>query len=99
MSVCVCVRARVRVQLVSKNGSPYEFKLSDVFHCRITSIAGKAEIPHVVEPTSLEGHSTIKVSFTARVSGQYRIVISVNDKPISSREIFRKFSPGERRVA
>ncbi len=85
----------LHLQLVSKNGSPYEIKVSDTFHCRITSIAGKAEIPHVVEPTSLDGHSTIKVSFTARVSGQYRIVIKVNDKPISSGEIFRKYKPGE----
>lgn len=82
------------LQLVRKNGSPYLFKLSDSFRCKVFSIAGKAEIPFVVEPTSLVDESTIKVSFTARVSGTYRMNFLVNDQGIGGTEVFRKYLPG-----
>ena len=82
------------MQLVCRNGSPYLFKVSDSFKCRIVSIAGKAEIPHVVEPASLVDQSVIRVSFTAKVSGLYRLSLMLNNSPISSGEIFRKYLPG-----
>ena len=82
---------------MGEDGSPYKLGHSDVFSSHVTPIGrtNNREIPHVVEPTSLEGHSTIKVSFTARVSGQYKIVIRVNNRPIGSREIFRMYKPGK----
>ena len=81
-------------QLACKNDSPYLLKLSDSFKCKIYSISGKTEIPHVVEPASLTNESVIKVSFTAKVSGTYRMNFSLNNVAIGDAEIFRKYSPG-----
>ena len=82
-------------QLACKNGSPYLLKLSDSFKCEIYSISGETEIPHVVEPASLTNESVIKVSFTAKVSGTYRMNFSLNNVAIGEAEIFRKYSPGK----
>ncbi len=82
---------------MGEDGSPYRLRQSDVFCSRVTPTgrANNREIRHTVEPEPLEGHSTIKVSFTARVSGQYRIDIYLNGRPIGSGEIVRNYMPGE----
>lgn len=82
------------IKLVCKNGSPYLLKLSDSFGCRIASVASKMEIPHVVEPTSLEGQSQVEVAFTAKVAGHYRINLMASGKAIGSGEIVRNYLPG-----
>lgn len=81
-------------QLVSKNSSPYVLKTYDTFSCRIISITDKVDIPHVVEPAQIVGESSIKVSFTAKTSGQYRIVLRVKHETIGGQEIFRRYLPG-----
>ena len=80
---------------MSKNGSPYLLKASDAFRCRITSTAGKMEIPHVVEPASLLDQSEVKVSFSAKVSGQYKISLKVNLQSVGKGEVVRNYLPGE----
>ena len=80
-----------------KNKEPYEFKASDSFRCKIMLASQKATVPHVVEPTSLVGQHTFKVSFTTKVSGRYIINIKINDKSVGGGEVFRKYIPGRRK--
>ncbi len=82
-------------QMVCRNGTPYEFKPSDKLMCKIVSTSGQvANIPHVVEPTPLNGQHTFKVSFTTKVAGRYIINIKINNKPLGGGEIHRKYLPG-----
>ncbi len=60
-------------------------------------MSSRTVIPHVIEPTSLVGESVIKVSFTTKISGQYKIKVDVNNSNLSGDDIpvFRRYIPGE----
>lgn len=80
--------------MVSENGSPYCMKSSDAysFTCSIVTDNGNAEIPYVREPMNLVNQSSIKVSFTAKVSGIYKMKLKL---ATNTWEINRKYLPGK----
>lgn len=79
------------LQFVRRDGSPYALGNCDMFSCRVVSTV---DIPYVVEPAQIVGQSSIKVSFTAKTSGKYTIVLKVNDELIGGTQIVRKYLPG-----
>jgi hypothetical protein len=83
------------VQFFCKNGSPYQLKAADLFQCRVIATAGgKVEVPYVVEPASLVDQTELKVSFTAKVSGQYLIRVKINEFQLLKEDGVRMYLPG-----
>ena len=80
---------------MSRNGVPYKLQTSDSLVCKVSHPDSKTIISHVVEPTPPTGHTTIKMSFTTRVSGDYNIELKVNGRKIGGNLIVRTFQPGE----
>ena len=82
--------------MLCKNGTPYEFKPSDAMTCKVVATSAQStSVPHVVEPTSLIGQNSFKVSFTTKVAGRYIISVKINNKFVNGGEIYRKYLPGE----
>ena len=85
----------VLLQFRNGNGNPYRLQDSDIFVCRIKHIATSTEISHVVEPLPFSGHEEVKVSFTARLSGDYSIAFNTSSGPIAGFPQNRIYLPGE----
>ena len=83
-------------QFRNGNGNPYRLQDSDVFACCIKHRATSTEISHVIEPLPFSGHEEVKVSFTARLSGDYSITFSTNSGPVAGFPQTRIYLPGER---
>ena len=52
-------------------------------------------ISHVIEPLPLAGHKEVKISFTARLSGDYSIMFNTSSGPIAESPYTRIYLPGE----
>ena len=55
-------------------------------------------VPHVIEPSPVTDHSTIRVSFTTRTAGKYTVDIMVNTRRINEGSICRNYLPGTNNV-
>ena len=82
-------------QFKNGNGNPYRLRDSDVFACSIKHTATSTEISHVIEPLLFSGHEEIKVSFTARLSGDYCIRLNTSSGLITGSPQTRVYLPGE----
>ena len=61
----------------------------------IIHVASWNTIPHVIEPATIIGSNTIKVSFITRLSGDYTIDIKLNGTRIGTKELIRRmYKPG-----
>ena len=68
---------------------------SDIFACCIKHTATSTEISHVIEPLPFSGHEEVKVSFTARLSGDYSITFNTSSGPFAGFPQTRTYLPGE----
>ena len=82
-------------QFFCRNSSEYRLQASDNIQVVIRHINSCNVIPHVIEPSSPVNVSTIKVSYTTRLSGEYTIDIKLNSARIGNGNlIYRKYKPG-----
>lgn len=83
------------VHFHSRNGKPYKLQPSDSLQVSIVHVTSWNIIPHVIEPATIIGSNTIKVSFITRLSGDYTIDIKLNGTRIGTKELIRRmYKPG-----
>ena len=66
------------VNLFNEKNGFYKFKTQDYFSANVTRTNSSDTIPIVIEPSLLEGATSIKVSFTCYVIGEYCVNASIN---------------------
>ena len=82
-------------QFKNGNGNPYMLQQSDSFVCSVEHISTSTEISHVTEPLPFAGHDKVKISFTARLSGDYSIKFNTSSGPIAGSPYTRIYLPGK----
>ena len=81
-------------QLVCRNSTPYVLQTTDKISCTVTHTATSNVIPVVIEPSPYTGSTTVTISFTVRISGQYTVQPYVNGVSITAGSCKRNYAPG-----
>lgn len=74
----------------------YKLQPSDNVLVKVSHLSSHTTLLHAIEPASLSGEETIKISFTPKLIGEYSVCVSLNGSPIGrDREaISRHYKPG-----
>ena len=83
------------MQFKCKNSSDYKLQASDNLQVTVSHKTSRAVLPHAVEPARLVGEERVKISFTARLSGDYSVEIKLNGFLVGSNGVInRHYKPG-----
>ena len=78
----------LQINLKNEKKDPYKFKRDDTFQVKVTQTSTDNTIPVVIEPSNLIDCSSIRVSFTCYIAGEYCISANVNSKAFPKTPIF-----------
>ena len=91
-------------KFIRRNSNPYTLEDSDVFTCEVVYVstdyirtaASACTVQCIQEPVNLIAghHETVKVSFVARMSGDYQVNLTINNELIGGQFYVRSYISG-----